>query len=128
MLYALELSDALGAPEVRDEEPIPFVRELLHDVLDGRICRRDDANGLSLGDQRGDQVEDRLRFSGAWRPVDDRDLVSERGAYGVALIEVGVEGHHDSVARAGVDVRPADEEGFEGGAWRHGCDVFPHVG
>ena len=89
-LAPVEFLDALRFPEAGDQESVAFFRQFVDDVVHRGVGARDDADGLSLRNEGSDQVEDRLRFSGAGRPVDDRDLVSERGTDRVALIDVGV--------------------------------------
>ena len=123
----MKLLDALRFPEVRDEEAVAFLRQLVDDVVDRRVRPRDDADGLALRDQGGDEIEDRLRFTRTGRPVDDGQLVCERGSNRVALIDIGGEGHDQSIARARLRGGRTGEERFQGGTTRRLREPFPHV-
>lgn len=123
----MEFLDALRFPEVRDEEAVAFLRQLVDDVVDRRVRPRDDADGLALRDQGGDEIEDRLRFTRTGRPVDDGQLMCERGSNRVALIDIGGEGHDQSIARARLRGGRTGEERFQGGTTRRLREPFPHV-
>ena len=126
-LTLVEFLDALSFSEAGHQESVAFLCQLVDDVIHRGVGTRDDADGLALGDEGGDQVEDRLRFSRAGRAVDDRDLVGKRGANRVALIDVGVEGHDEMVARPRRRGRRAREERFEDGASRRLRKPLPDV-
>lgn len=123
----MEFLDALSFSEAGHQESIAFLRQLVDDVIHRGVGTRDDADGLALRDEGGDQVEDRLRLPRAGRTVNDRDLVGERGTNRVALIDVGVEGHDEMVTRPRRRGRRPREERFEGGASRRLRKPLPDV-
>lgn len=126
-LTLVEFLDTLSFSEAGHQESIAFLRQLVDDVIHRGVGTRDDADGLALRDEGGDQVEDRLGLARAGRAVDDRDLVGKRGANRVALIDVGVEGHDEMVTRARRRGRRAREERFEGGPSRRLRKPLPDV-
>ena len=123
----MKLLDAFRFPEVRNEEAIAFLRQLVDDVIDRRVRTRDDADSLALRNQGRDEIEDRLRFTRAGRPVDDGQLVCERGSNRIALIDIGGEGHDQSIARARLRGGRTGEERFQGGTARCLREPLPHV-
>ena len=123
----MEFLDALRFSEAGHQESVAFLCQLVDDVIHRGVGTRDDADGLALCDEGGDQVEDRLCLARAGRTVDDRDLVGERGANRVALIDVGVEGHDEMVARPRRSGRRAREERFQGRASRRLRKPLPDV-
>ena len=126
-LTLVEFLDALRFPEAGHQESVAFLCQLVDDVIHRGVGTRDDADGLTLRDEGGDQVEDRLCLARAGRTIDDRDLVGERGANRIALINVGVEGHEEMVARARRRGRRPREERFEGGPSRRLREPLPDV-
>ena len=126
-LTLVEFLDALRFSEAGHQESVAFLCQLVDDVIHRGVGTRDDANGLTLRDEGGDQVEDRLCLARAGRTVDDRDLVGERGANRVALIDVGVEGHDEMVTCPRRSGRRTREERFEGRASRRLREPLPDV-
>ena len=126
-LSPVELLDALPVADVGDEEAVALLRQLVDHIIHRGVGARDDADRLPLGDEGCDQVEDSLRLSCSRGSINDRDLVCERCAYAIALINVGVKRHDDLVSGAGCTVGGAREKCLQGGAAGYRAHPLPHV-
>ena len=127
-LAPVEVIDAFLGAEAGYQESVAFFRQFVHDVIHRGVGARDDADRFALRDERCNQVEDRLCFPRAGWAFNDRDLPGEGGSDSVALVDVGVEGHDEAVARARFRGAGACEERFERGPSRRLPEPFPYVG